>query len=116
MFFFALLLEDVGFILLSRGMKETSDPNSSGQGGRLNRILKNPRVLGGVFLQAIYYVLLLSLIQKAPVSLVVPMTGFGYVLTAFLARIFLAEPVSPGRWAGIFLITVGVIFISRAGQ
>jgi drug/metabolite transporter (DMT)-like permease len=73
-------------------------------------------VLGGVFLQAVYYVLLLSLIQKAPVSLVVPMTGFGYVLTAFLARVFLGEPVSPGRWAGIFLITVGVVFISRAGS
>ena len=115
-FFFALLLEDIGFILLSRGMKEASSPVASINGGRLGRILKNPRVLGGVFLQAVYYVLLLSLIQKAPVSLVVPMTGFGYVLTAFLARAFLDEPVSTGRWAGIFLITVGVVFISRAGH
>lgn len=111
----ALLLEDIGFILLSRGMKEASTPRDSRSPGRVKRVLKNPSVLTGVFLQAIYYVLLLSLIQKAPVSLVVPMTGFGYVLTAFLARIFLGEPVSLGRWAGIFLITVGVVLISQAG-
>ncbi len=96
-------------------MRESSSPLPEEGKSRFFRILTNPRVGFGVFLQAIYYILLLSLIQRVPVSLVVPMTGFGYVLTAFLARVFLKEPVSPRRWAGIMLITIGVILISRAG-
>ncbi|MHB1285324.1 MAG: EamA family transporter [Leptospirales bacterium] len=116
MFLVALLLEDIGFILLARGMREASSPLLNEGKSRIWRILTNPRVGGGVFLQAIYYVLLLALIQRVPVSLVVPMTGFGYVLTAFLARIFLKEPVSLRRWAGILLITIGVVLISSAGD
>lgn len=108
-------MEDVGFILLSRGMKTASASPDGGLKARILRAVTNPLVVLGVFLQAIYYFLLLALIQKVPVSLVVPMTGFGYVLTAFLARIFLKEPVSARRWTGITLITIGVILISRGG-
>lgn len=97
-------------------MKESSANLPAGGKGRIRRIITNRKVGLGVFLQAIYYVLLLSLIQRVPVSLVVPMTGFGYVLTAFLARVFLKEPVSVRRWAGIALITLGVVLISRAGS
>ncbi|MHB1605162.1 MAG: EamA family transporter [Leptospirales bacterium] len=96
-------------------MKESNSSLPDEARGRIRRIITNRKVVLGVFLQAIYYVLLLSLIQRVPVSLVVPMTGFGYVLTAFLARIFLKEPVSLRRWAGIALITLGVVLISRAG-
>jgi drug/metabolite transporter (DMT)-like permease len=32
---------------------------------------------------------------------------------AFLARFFLHEQISPMRWAGIFLIALGVGFVAR---
>ena len=111
-FIVALLLEDVGFILLSRGMKATRrDPGTS----RLWAILRHPEILVGVFLQALYYFLLLGLLRELPVSLIVPMTGFGYVLTALLARLVLREPVPMLRWGGISLITIGVALIARSG-
>ena len=112
LFFLALLLEDIGFILLSRGMKATRAENG---GGRLRAILRHPEILLGVFLQALYFVLLLGVLRELPVSLVVPMTGFGYVLTALLARLFLGEGVPLLRWGGISLITIGVALIARSG-
>jgi drug/metabolite transporter (DMT)-like permease len=112
LFLLALLLEDVGFILLSRGMKATRAEEGV---GRIRAILRHPQVIFGIILQAIYYILLLGLLRELPVSLVVPMTGFGYVLTALLARLFLRERVPLLRWGGITLITVGVALIARSG-
>jgi drug/metabolite transporter (DMT)-like permease len=112
LFFLALLLEDLGFILLSRGMKATRAEEGV---GRIRAIFRHPQVLFGVFLQALYYILLLGLLRELPVSLVVPMTGFGYVLTALLARLFLRERVPLLRWGGISLITIGVALIARSG-
>jgi drug/metabolite transporter (DMT)-like permease len=113
LFVVALLLEDAGFILLSRGMKATRvDP---GEGGRILAILRHPEVLLGVFLQALYYILLLGILRDLPVSQVVPMTGLGYVLTALFARLFLRERIPLLRWGGITLITAGVVLIARSG-
>ncbi|MHB8370088.1 MAG: EamA family transporter [Leptospirales bacterium] len=113
LFVVALLLEDAGFILLSRGMKATrADP---GERGRIRAILRHPEVLLGVFLQALYYILLLGILRDLPVSQVVPMTGLGYVLTALLAKLFLRERIPLLRWGGITLITAGVVLIARSG-
>jgi drug/metabolite transporter (DMT)-like permease len=35
------------------------------------------------------------------------------VVTAFAARIFLHEVVSPSRWLGIVLVTAGVTLVGR---
>ena len=72
-------------------------------------------MLAGVLLQAVYYVLLLGVLRMLPVSFVVPMTGFGYVLTAWMARIFLSEQIPVLRWGGISLIVVGVALIAGSG-
>ncbi len=114
LFFLALLLEDAGFILLSRGMKATRAAATGGR-SRLRAILAHPEVLLGVFLQALYYILLLGILRDLPVSQVVPMTGLGYVLTAFMARFILRERIPLLRWGGITLITAGVVLIARSG-
>ncbi len=111
-FLTALILEHVGFIMLSKGMRESRVAGDSGS--RLLKTILNPWVCSGVFLQAIYYIMLLGFLQRLPVSMVVPMTGFGYVLTALMARIFLKEHVSRNRWIGIALITSGVVLVSRS--
>ncbi len=112
LFFLSLLVEDIGFLILSRGMKATRMDVGA---GRIRAILRHPEVLLGVFLQALYYILLLGLLRELPVSLVVPMTGFGYVLIALLARLFLRETIPLLRWGGISLITIGVALIAHSG-
>jgi drug/metabolite transporter (DMT)-like permease len=44
---------------------------------------------------------------------VLPATSIGNVIVALLAKFWLNEQISPGRWIGIFLITAGVGFVTR---
>jgi drug/metabolite transporter (DMT)-like permease len=44
---------------------------------------------------------------------VLPATAFGNVIVALFARFWLHEAISPERWAGIVLITVGVGFVAN---
>lgn len=111
-FLAALALEHLGFILLSKGMRESRKGSGDSPSERFRGTIANPWVWSGVVLQAIYYVMLLGFLQRLPVSLVIPMTGFGYVLTALMARIFLKEHVSFHRWVGILMITSGVVLVS----
>jgi drug/metabolite transporter (DMT)-like permease len=43
------------------------------------------------------------------------MTASGYVLTAILGQVFLNEGVSFIRWAGIALISFGVVLVAETG-
>ena len=47
-------------------------------------------------------------------SVVVPIFGLNYVLTALLSQWFLGEPVHGLRWLGIALVVGGVALIARS--
>jgi uncharacterized membrane protein len=49
-------------------------------------------------------------------SFIVPATSFGYVLNVACAKYFLNEQVSLKRWAGAFIICIGVAFVSRSEE
>ena len=55
----------------------------------------------------------LTLLSRAPVTQVLPLTAVDYIVVALVARLLLAEVVTPTRWAGILLIVVGVFLVSR---
>jgi drug/metabolite transporter (DMT)-like permease len=82
-------------------------------GGMVARALANPWLLLGVALQATFFFLYLTLLSRAEVSQVLPMTAIDYIVVAFLASILLGEVVTPVRWAGIGLIVTGVFLVSR---
>jgi drug/metabolite transporter (DMT)-like permease len=82
-------------------------------GGMVARALANPWLLLGVVLQATFFFLYLTLLSRAEVSQVLPMTAIDYIVVAFLASILLGEVVTPARWAGIGLIVTGVFLVSR---
>ena len=112
----AALVGGTGHVLLSKGMKTVGDlteaPGSL-LGGMLARAMSSPWLLLGVTLQATFFVLYLTLLSRANVSQVLPMTALDYVVVAFLAQLLLAEAVTPARWLGIGFIVVGVFLVSR---
>ncbi len=55
----------------------------------------------------------MALLSWADLSYVMPVTAISYVVTAFAARLFLGENISPARWAGILLVTAGVMTLVR---
>jgi drug/metabolite transporter (DMT)-like permease len=112
----AALVGGTGHVMLSKGMKTVGDlteaPGSM-LGGMLARAMSSPWLLLGVTLQAAFFVLYLTLLSRANVSQVLPMTALDYVVVAFLAQLLLAEAVTPARWLGIGFIVVGVVLVSR---
>jgi len=57
---------------------------------------------------------LLALLSWAQVSFVVPATAANYVVGAVGARFLLKERVSQTRWAGLLLVTAGVVLVCAA--
>ena len=112
----AAVVGGTGHVMLSKGMKTIGDLTeapSSMLGGMVVRALGSPWLLLGVGLQATFFVMYLTLLSRASVSRVLPLTAIDYVVVALLAQLFLAEVVTPARWAGILLITAGVFLVSR---
>ena len=110
------LLGGAGHVLLAKGMKTIGDLTeapASLVGGMVGRTLSNPWVLVGVALQAGFFFMYLTLLSRADVSKILPMTAFDYIVVALLAQLLLAEPVTPARWSGIGLIVLGVFLVSR---
>jgi uncharacterized membrane protein len=112
----AAVIGGTGHVMLSKGMKAIGDLTeapSSMLGGMVVRALASPWLLLGVGLQATFFVMYLTLLSRASVSQVLPLTAIDYVVVALLAQLFLAEVVTPARWTGILLIAAGVFLVSR---
>src|SRR5437868_3688742 len=85
----ALIVEAVGVVLLSEGLKQIG-PVEKLSGSEIKRLisrgLTNRNLLSGVALEAIFFAALLVLLAKADVSLIWPLTAMGFVLTTLAAR------------------------------
>jgi drug/metabolite transporter (DMT)-like permease len=110
------LLGGTGHVLLAKGMKTIGDLTEAPAvlvGGMVGRALTNPWVVLGVILQAGFFFMYLTLLSRADVSKILPMTAFDYIVVAILAQLLLGEMVTPARWTGIGFIVLGVFLVSR---
>jgi drug/metabolite transporter (DMT)-like permease len=110
------LLGGTGHVLLSKGMKTVGDLTEAPAarvGGMIRSAISNPWLLLGVTLQASFFFLYLTLLSRADVSKILPMTAVDYIVVAVLASLLLAEPITPARWTGIGFIVLGVALVSR---
>jgi uncharacterized membrane protein len=112
----ATVIGGAGHVMLSKAMRTVGDLTEAPArrvGGMILAALSSPWLLLGVALQATFFFMYLTLLSRAQVSQVLPMTALDYVVVALLARLVLAEAVTPARWMGIALIIVGVVLVSR---
>lgn len=112
----AATIGGTGHVLLAKGMRPIGDlTEMSGDrlGGLVAHAFSTPWLLLGVVLQATFFVMYLTLLSRADVSLVLPLTALDYIVVAVLASLLLGEPVTAARWAGIALIVSGVFLVSR---
>ena len=65
----------------------------------------------GVSMMAVAFFALLGALSIYNVSLVVPLTALSYVAGAFGGAVFLRERVTPHRWLGVVLVTIGVTLV-----
>jgi drug/metabolite transporter (DMT)-like permease len=80
------------------------------------RSLADPTVALGVVLLIVALLARLALLSVADLSFVLPMTAVGYVVAAFLGRVFLHETVTTQRWLAVALIFAGSALVSSTPQ
>lgn len=102
----------VGDTFLSKGMKQVG-PVSLHHLLSLLIALRNPWVFSGIAFLILFFASYLTALSWADLTFVLPATGFGYVIVALLSKFWLHESLSPARWVGIALITLGVGFVTR---
>jgi drug/metabolite transporter (DMT)-like permease len=109
----AVFAQAAGNVFVSLRMKELG-------AGPLTELI--PRALGspalwfGVALLIVSFVLFTSALSWADLSFVVPAVSMEVAVNVVFAKCFLHEAVSPTRWSGVLLISVGVLLVMRTAR
>ena len=112
----AIISQAIGNVYLTKGMKavRTAWPSDDLMSTVLHAV-GNPTLWLGTALLIVFFALYSAALSWADLSFVLPATAFGYVLNVAAGHYFLNESVSPSRWAGSAIITLGVFLVSRSG-
>jgi drug/metabolite transporter (DMT)-like permease len=106
----------VGDVCRSLGMRqhgEIHDFRPGAIGSALRLIARNWYVIVSTFAMAISFFAFMKLVSIAPMSFAVPMSAATFIPETLIAKLLLKEAVGKRRWAGISLILIGVVFISK---
>jgi multidrug transporter EmrE-like cation transporter len=104
-----------GEIAMTRGMKETGEPERLRPLELLRFLRKaigNAWFWAGLPLMALSFYALLALLSWEPISLVIPASALSYVVGTFGAKHFLGEEISLARWIGMILVCAGVALVA----
>lgn len=102
----------LGDTLLALGMKRFG-PVSLHHPLLLLHAVATPYVALGIALLIGFFASYTSALSWADLTYVLPTTSIGNVIIALLSRFWLHEQITPSRWLGILLITVGVGFVAN---
>jgi uncharacterized membrane protein len=113
----AIISQAIGNVFLSKAMKAiTMSSAAAGEDvfATAARAAATPTLWLGTALLILFFVLYSAALSWADLSFVLPATAFGYVLNVAAGHYFLSESVTPARWAGSVIITLGVFLVSRS--
>jgi drug/metabolite transporter (DMT)-like permease len=102
----------LGDTCLSRGMTHVPSISLTHPGALIAAVF-TPWIVAGIALLIGFFASYLTALSWADLTFVLPATAFGNVIVALLSRFWLQESISPERWAGIVLITLGVGFVAQ---
>jgi multidrug transporter EmrE-like cation transporter len=103
-----------GELCVSRAMKTVGEVKEFHPAALFSVVLRCLRIKWmwlGLALMATAFFSLLWVLSFANVSLVVPVTALSYAAGTVGGKIFLRERVTPQRWLGVALVTVGVTLV-----
>jgi drug/metabolite transporter (DMT)-like permease len=110
-----ILLKPFSNLFLAWGMRHFPDTLSTDPLPYL-RAVADPLVAIGIFMQILWLLMRMALLSVADLSFVLPVTAVGYVLSTFLAHVFLGEQVSAVRWVGTGVIFCGTALVSLTAR
>jgi drug/metabolite transporter (DMT)-like permease len=102
----------LGDTLLDRGMSQMPAISLDHLGQLISAVF-TPWIVAGIALLIGFFASYLTALSWADLTYVLPATAFGNVIVTLFARFWLHETISPYRWAGVALITIGVGFVAQ---
>lgn len=108
--FLMTIMGSVASLFLKQASGSLKGENIAAMG--LN-MLKTPSLYAGGALYLVASVLNIYVLRVLDYSSVLPLSAFTYVWTMFLARIKFGEKLTGRKMAGVFLIVVGAVLVSR---
>jgi drug/metabolite transporter (DMT)-like permease len=97
-----------GDVLQSLEMKQ----HSKSTVGKTLAILGRPKLVLSILCMAISFFAFMMLLSVADLSFAVPATAASIVVETVLAKYLLKEHIDRRRWAGAFLVAVGVALLA----
>jgi multidrug transporter EmrE-like cation transporter len=109
-----VLANSAGEICLTRAMKNLGEVKNFELAALFRffqRAFRSGWMRLAIGLLAVGFFAFLALLSWADVSFVIPATASTYVVGGLGAKFLLGERLSPARWAGIALVSVGVALV-----
>ena len=108
----------LGDIFLAQGMKALGkiEIKKAADVWRLAVRAVRTRIPLAILFMIACFVIWLTVLSWAELSLVLPIAALSYVLNAVLAGPMLGETVSARRWVGTIIIVVGVVAVIMTGK
>lgn len=106
--------EVVGQVLFKRGI-DAVDAGESHFGMRtLRHALASPMIWGGILVHLVEFALWIEILGHLPLSIAFPLESVSYVMVLLATRFVLREAVPARRWAGVVLISAGIVVLGTA--
>ena len=110
----AVLAVSIGEAILAKGMKQ---PMPTGNLlAQIRSVLTNRHVIGGTLLMAVYFGIFMYCLRIGEFSFVLPISALSFVIAGAMGKWYFGENVPLLRWAGIFVIILGVVIVGLGGS
>ena len=109
----SVLCSSTSQIALKIGAKSLS-PSLTPSISTLFAVLFNPYIFGGILLQVVALLLWIYVLKFIDVSLAYPFISLGFVFVLIISALFLNESITLVKAAGIVVIILGIILLSRS--
>ena len=108
----------LGDIFLAQGMKALGEISvkKPADAWRLAVRAFHTRIPLAILFMIACFVVWLTVLSWADLTLVLPIAALSYVLNAVLAKPLLGETVSLRRWVGTVIIVIGVVTVIMTGK
>ena len=110
----SVLLNCAAQLLIRKGMLVEGEVGMQNMLSHIGSMITNIWLWGAMICYALSILLWMSVLSKVEVSYAYPFLSVGYVVSAVAGYALFNENLSPIRIAGIIVICVGVILISRS--
>ena len=110
----SVLLNCAAQLLIRKGMLIEGEVGMQNMLSHVGSMITNVWLWGAMLCYALSIFLWMSVLSKVEVSYAYPFLSVGYVVSAMAGYALFNENLSPIRIAGIIVICIGVILISRS--